>query len=300
MRCLVTGGGGFIGGNLAKRLLDEGHEVTVTAMGGETIDPRAKVTYCGLRGIDRFATSDKDVVFHQAANNDTLCQDEVEMMRINYEDSVYLLTRASEWGVKKFIYASSCAVYGSSPAPYVEGITEENPLNAYGRSKLRFDQYDFFKRLPTDLRKNVIGLRYSNVYGPGEDHKGHRMSMIGQMIRKVMKGQPIKLFKWGLQRRDWVYIDDVVNANMLAMQSDASGIFNIGCGCAYKFIEVLSAIAKETYSVIEPEFIDCPFADAYQDYTECCTEKAKAAFGYVPEYDLYQGIKKYLMALRNR
>ena len=265
-------------------------------MGAETVDPRAKVTYCGLGGIDRFAARDKDIVFHQAANNDTLCQDEEEMMRTNYGDSLALLWSASEWGVKKFIYASSTAVYGASPAPYVEGVTGESPLNAYGRSKLKFDQYDFFKRLPTDLRKNVIGLRYCNVYGPGEDHKGHRMSMIGQMIRKAMHHQKIKLFKWGEQRRDWVYVDDVVKANILAMQSDASGIFNIGSGCAYTFNEIVTTIQNEMYLNPEnnkPEYIDCPFAEAYQDYTECCIDKAKQAFGYSPEYDLYKGIKAY-------
>jgi ADP-L-glycero-D-manno-heptose 6-epimerase len=293
MKILVTGGAGFVGGNLTRRLLDDGHEVTVTAMGDEVIDPRAKVTYCGLNGIDLGVVKYKDVVFHESANNDTLCKDEFEMMRVNYDASKTLFNECLYYGVKRFIFASSCSVYGNSPAPYIDGVTKEKPLNAYGKSKLAFDQY--LQESIETFSNKIISLRYSNVYGPGEGHKGHRMSMIGQMIRNAMKGKTIKLFKWGLQRRDWVYIDDVVNANILAMQSNASGIFNIGYGHAYKFIEVLSAIAKETYRVIEPEFIDCPFPEAYQEYTECCIEKAKATFGYAPEYDIYSGIKKYVM-----
>jgi ADP-L-glycero-D-manno-heptose 6-epimerase len=125
--------------------------------------------------------------------------------------------------------------------------------------------------------------------------------MIGQMIQKARRGEAIKLFKWGDQRRDWVYIDDVVKANLLAMQSDASGIFNIGSGQAYTFNEIAKFIQKELYlAPYTPEYIDCPFSESYQDYTECCVEKAKTAFGYIPKYDVYQGIKAYIRHERQK
>jgi ADP-L-glycero-D-manno-heptose 6-epimerase len=301
MKVLVTGVG-FIGGCLTRKLLDIGHEVTVVASGGEVVDSRAKVTYCGLNGFDWSALKDQDIVYHQLANNDTLCVDEEEMFRINYDHSLLLMRSACAAGVKKVVYASSTAVYGDSPAPYIEGITDEVPLNCYGRSKQLLDNYvllsankDFYRYNEAKWSSmDVIGLRYCNVYGPGEEHKGPRMSMIGQMIRQVMSGEQPKLFKWGEQRRDWVYIDDVVKANLLAMKADFTGVLNVGSGQSYTFVEGLAYINEALGTNVEPEYIDCHFEDAYQEYTECCIEKAGRILGYVPDYDLRSGINAYI------
>jgi ADP-L-glycero-D-manno-heptose 6-epimerase len=299
MRVFVTGGCGFIGQNVVSRLLKEGHEVTVTASGSEPIVPGVKkVVYTTLTGIDWDQLRGQDIVFHFMANNDTLCNDHTEMIKANFVDSVELLRRADKAGCKKFIYASSTAVYGAQKAPYVEGKTPEEPLNVYGESKRKFDFYvsefgdDLFK-IPT------IGFRYCNVYGPGEERKGQRMSMIGQLMRSMMAGEQPRLFKHGEQKRDWVYIDDVVDAAMLAMQSDCSGIYNIGSGQSWTFNDVALALFRTKglvnhYSELDIQYIDCPFADKYQNHTECNIEKARRELGYSPSFDLRSGIRAYL------
>jgi ADP-L-glycero-D-manno-heptose 6-epimerase len=300
MKILVTGGFGFIGRNLTERLVKEGHEVTVVASGSEPHVPGVKkILYMGLSGIDWIEVQDKDVVFHQMANNDTLCQDEQEMMRANVHGPMKLFRRAADWGCKKFVYASSTAVYGNSPAPYRED-TEIAPLNEYAKSKATFDK--FAKDFVEGKDISVIGLRYCNVYGPGEDRKGRRMSMVGQLMRTIMSLQDHpRLFKDGTQKRDWVYVKDVVEANILAMNHDHSGhsIYNIGSGVATSFNDVIETIRNvvqltEIYSTI---YVDCPFEERFQNYTECNIEKARNELGFVPSFDLESGIKDYVMSL---
>ena len=126
----------------------------------------------------------------------------------------------------EFVYASSSAVYGSQPAPYKEGVTPEIPLNPYGESKAEFDKrmMQFGKSWH---KTKVVGLRYTNVYGPGEEHKGKRASMIHQMVKTMMKGDKPELFWDGTQQRDWVYIKDVVRANMHALEARAERRFQL-------------------------------------------------------------------------
>ena len=189
MKALVTGGTGFIGKNLVEKLIEEGHEVVATSSGsGNDLPKKVKVKYHSLFGID-LKDFQPDVVFHLAANNDTLCQDEEEMLRTNLHDPSVLFQNLANKGCKKFVYASSTAVYGNEASPYIEGQTPEKPLNIYGKSKKMFD--DWAMEFARDKTLQVVGFRYCNVYGPGEGHKGRRMSMIGQMLRKVMQEKPI-------------------------------------------------------------------------------------------------------------
>lgn len=292
MRVLVTGGAGFVGRNLTKRLVDEGHEVTIIASGVEPIPEGVrKVLYTSLNGINWGTVKNQDVVFHQMANNDTLCMDVYEMERMNLHDSSHLFHVAADGGCRKFIYASSTAVYGASPAPYDENSTPTVPLNPYGQSKLKFEA--FAKDFGTQEGIVAIGLRYCNVYGPGEEQKGRRMSMIGQILRTMMRGQRPVLFEFGEQKRDWVYVSDVVDINMAAMQSDQNGIYNVGSGCAWSFNEIVAAINEVTGQNITPIYKPCPFADRYQNHTECKIEKARGYLAWSPKYDLRSGIKAY-------
>lgn len=310
MKILVTGATGFVGKNLVERLLKEGHQLTITSSGAENKLPEElydspnekghKVLYYGLGGIDWDHVAGQDAVIHLAANNDTRCQDRDEMFRANLFGPIDMFVIAAEGGCRNFVYASSTAVYGNSPAPYVEGVTEEKPMNIYGESKKRFD--DFAMDFADEFKAKVIGLRYCNVYGPGEDHKGKRMSMIGQLLRKMLKGNKPTLFKPGDQRRDWVYVEDVVDANMLALSSDKTGIYNIGSGVATSFNDLVSEIDKlltnMSYGVstnlLPANYIDCPFEDEYQSYTCCNIEKAKSHLGYEPKHDLAAGLARYL------
>lgn len=296
MKILVTGGSGFVGRNLTERLIRDGHEVTITSTGTEPIIPGVKkVVYMGLEGIDWSQAENKDIVIHLMANNDTRCVDEKEMIRANYQGSIRLFEVAHKSGCRKFIYASSTAVYGNSPAPYVEDETPEEALNVYGESKRMFD--DYIRQVPSSHEVQTVGFRYCNIYGPGEDQKGKRMSMIGQMLRTMQGGQRPKLFKWGEQKRDWVYVKDVVEANILALQSDVSGIYNIGSGCASTFNEIFKALDERMKTGLTPEYIDCPFESEYQNHTECCIEKARRELGFSPGFDLRSGIEDYVTSL---
>lgn len=175
-------------------------------------------------------------------------------------------------------------------------------------------------RMHPDSGMPVVILRYCNVYGPGEDHKGHSMSMVGQMLRgAVFETKGPRLFTPGDQRRDWVYIDDVVEANIKAMEYGAdetidparleqmihgySGIFNIGTGVASTFNEVWQTILNtigyddKVPEHLEVEYIDCPFLDKYQDHTCCKIERAQHELRWAPKYNLANGIKAYYDAL---
>lgn len=303
VKILVTGGSGFVGRNLTEALVKAGHEVTITSGGyGDPVPGVKKTLYRSMIGLDWESLGDIDVLFHQAANNDTRCQDYNEMTKANVEAPLILFDTAyTELGCKRFVYASSTAVYGAEPAPYVESITPTNPLNVYGKSKLEFEQ-EMEDWSPPDA--SVIGFRYCNVYGPGEDHKGKRMSMIGQLIRTMLKGKRPKLFEYGEQKRDWVYVDDVVRANLFAMEETDPGhrVFNMGFGTPVTFNEIFDEINRQLakrghFLHSSPEYIPCPFKDEYQSFTQCDMKKARDELGFVAGYDLRSGIEAYLNAL---
>jgi ADP-L-glycero-D-manno-heptose 6-epimerase len=296
VKVLVTGASGFVGRNLVERLLEEGHEITATSMSGENKLPKGvkKILHYGLEGIDWSGVEGMDVVIHLAANTNTLCNDKQEMFRANLYDPITLFTMAKIAGCRRFIYASSTAVYGNSPAPYIEDETPINPLNVYADSKRQFDDVAM-RFAENDI--TVIGLRYCNIYGPGEAHKGHSASVIGKMYHRMRLGHKFTLFRDGEQKRDWVYVKDVVEANMLALKYEGqSGIFNIGTGTAVSFnaaAALIQEILGDETNQLAPDYKDCPFPEKYQSHTCCSIEKARTHLGFSPRYDLRSGLNDY-------
>jgi len=292
MKILVTGGTGFVGSNLVKSLVDE-HEVTVVGCQTECKIPGIKkFLQLSLEGIDWRHVYGQDICFHQAANNDTLDEDQDEMWRANVYGPIKLFTTMASGGCKKFVYASSTAVYGNSPAPYVVGETAKEPLNAYGRSKKAFDE--FAMKFAETKKVDVIGLRYCNIYGVGEEHKGHRRSYITQLIEQIAKGKA-KLFKDGEQKRDWIYIKDVVAANLAAARYEGSGIFNIGTGQPVTFNELVKIIGGDSCEAI---YVDNPKEAAYQNHTECDISATKKELGWSPKFHVQEGINDFVNELR--
>jgi ADP-L-glycero-D-manno-heptose 6-epimerase len=300
MRILVTGGSGFVGWNLVNTFVLQGHNVYTTSSGSAN-KPDGHVYYRGLFGYEPtdLLNREYDVVFHQAANNDTRCEDEAEMMRINLTESQKLFQLLRANGCKKFIYASSTAVYGNSSAPYIEGETPEAGTTPYARSKAELDKWAM--QFAEERDCTVVGLRYCNIYGPGECHKGKRASMIHQLIKTKLSFQPAKLFKEGEQRRDWVHVHDVIRANLLALKAEKSAVYNCGSGVATSFLNLGKMIFGKNKGWREwIDWIPCPFADEYQNYTCCDLTKIKADLGYEPETDIKTGVEDYKVYLSNK
>ncbi|MDW8066240.1 MAG: ADP-glyceromanno-heptose 6-epimerase [Aquificaceae bacterium] len=303
MRFLVTGGAGFIGSNLAKTLeskynckvyvLDDfssGHFKNLIGFRGEVItgDLSDRHLWDWLKKNYRY-----DAVFHQGAITDTTIQDQNRMMRVNADSLRYILDACLYWKAK-LIYASSAGVYGNSPAPMreEEGLV---PENIYGFSKLMMD------RIATSFMEQhkeiqIVGLRYFNVYGPGEAYKGKTASMVYQLYRQIKEGKRPRLFKWGEQRRDFVYIRDVIDANLRALEREVSGIFNIATGKARSFNEIVAILNQYLGTNFEPEYFDCPY-DFYQNFTQADISRAREKLGYEPQYSLEEGIREYLERL---
>jgi ADP-L-glycero-D-manno-heptose 6-epimerase len=299
MKILVTGGTGFIGSNITNKLVDMGHEVTVIGCKTEQKTRAARYLELHFDGVDWESVGDQDVLFHEAANNDTLDLNEDEMLRANVYTPLRMFYRLALLGCRQFVYASSTAIYGDSPAPYIEGVTPPSPLNPYGRSKYLFEK--LIMEMPKKMNVNVVGLRYCNVYGPGEEHKGHRASMIYQLAQSMIEGNRPKLFKHGEQKRDWINVEDVVSANLLAMDYQGCGVFNCGSGQATSFNDLVKIINKgiaDLHPHLYPVWIGNPYKKRYQEYTECDMTKAKEELGFVPKIDIETGIENYLKWLR--
>ncbi len=292
MRCLVTGGTGFVGSNLMLKLIEEEHDVVITGSDNEQKLPgfNGKILRPSFVGIDWDELGRVDIVFHQAAITDTLVNDEKEMLRANLYSSQELFRKSVENGCKKIVYASSTAVYGDAPAPYKENGAM-NPLNPYGKSKKLLDEFAMkFAEENPDV--NIVGLRYCNVYGPRENHKGKMASMIYQLAHQMAKGNP-RIFKWGEQKRDYIYVKDVITANLLASKAKESCIVNCGYGKATAFNKLIEILNSATGLNKKPEYIDNPYAGRYQNFTECDMSLAKEKIGFVPKYDPVSGIKDY-------
>lgn len=293
MLVLITGGTGFIGSAIAESLIAHGHRVIITGTTTEKRLPLGLTKFLNLHltGIDWSYLKDVDVVFHQSAINDTQNLDRGEMMRANVDAPKQLFEKALLGGCKKFIYASSTAIYGNRPAPYLEDMVPQ-PLTPYAESKLVFD--DFAMEFAERHGVSVTGLRYSNVYGPGEDHKGKRASMIWQMIKDVRNNRRPKLFEDGEQKRDWIYIEDVVTANLLAMNGNATGIFNCATGEATSFNTIMVQIANILGVGVFPEYIPNPISQTFQAFTCCNINKINATFGFKPAYSIERGLVDYV------
>lgn len=304
MRFLVTGGAGFIGSNLVRALkthypkskvyvLDDfssGHFKNLLHLECEVItaDLSHRELWEWLKSKFSF-----DAVFHQGAITDTTLEDQSRMMKVNADSLRYILEACLHWKAK-LIYASSAGVYGNSPVPMREesGLV---PENIYGFSKLAMDRIAMnFLQEHAEIR--VVGLRYFNVYGPGEAHKGKTASMVYQLYRQIKQGQRPRLFKWGEQRRDFVYVEDAVRANLLALEREVSGIYNVATGVARSFNEVVSLLKEYLGVSCQVEYFDCPY-DFYQKHTQADISKAQKELGYSPQYSLEEGIADYLGSL---
>lgn len=302
MRALVTGAAGFIGSNLAVDLARDGWEVVglddfcvgsfknLADFGGDVVtadlaDPSAWTDRVG----------EVDVVFHQAANTDTTVTDEARMMRQNVEAFRVLLAWAAKTGVKKVVYASSAGVYGDTAVPMRE-TAEPRPLNVYAFSKRVMESVarEFSETHP---KVDLVGLRYFNVYGPREAHKNTSASMIWQLFKQMKAGKRPRIFEFGEQYRDFIYVKDVVRANRLAASRKIRGVFNVCTGKKTTFNEIVQHLNAVLGTRLEPEYFKNPYS-FYQNETLGDPALAARHLQFSAQFDAEKGIRDYLGAPR--
>jgi ADP-L-glycero-D-manno-heptose 6-epimerase len=297
VRVLVTGSSGFIGSNLARHLASS-HEVlavddfssahwkNLIDFRGEQITMDVSKDLSPLRAVEPCAA-----IFHQASITDTTVTDQFKMMHNNVEGFRNVLELALRWNAQ-VIWASSASLYGQGAPPMKESAVPQ-PLNVYAASKLAMEH--LADRYRQKLQTPLVGLRYFNVYGPGEDHKGKFASMIHQLAKQMRSGKRPRVFTAGEQRRDFVYVGDVLQANTLALSAKRGGVFNVGSGASYSFNQVIAELNRALKTKLEPDYFTNPY-NFTQDHTEADLTESRRSLGYEPEYNLAKGIDAYLAA----
>lgn len=301
-RYLVTGGAGFVGSNIVKELAARGAEVVV-------VDNFSSGNFKNLLGFNgdvfamdtsEYCTLDEkfDAIFHQAACADTTNHDQRFMMEQNVEEFRSLLYFAADNNIRKVVYASSAGTYGQLPCPQKETDTPK-PENVYGFSKAIMDNVAMeFASENKDM--TIVGLRYFNVYGPGEYYKGRMASMMFQLFNQMSEGKRPRIFKMGEQQRDFVYVKDIVKANLCALDNAReSCVLNAATGTPRSYNDVIACLNKEMGTSLEPEYIDNPYP-FFQLKTEADLTLAKKMTGYEPDWTLEKGIEDYVKILKTR
>ena len=313
---LITGGAGFIGSNLAFYLQEYfpnskivifdcfrneavfsngnlqslGHYKNLIGFKGEVI--------CGninnLNNLSLLSHFRFDYIFHQAAISDTRVYDQTIVMETNI-NSFYNLLNIAKKDNAAMIYASSGATYGSIPSPQTEG--HESPENPYGFSKLMMDQiasqYSF-----KNPEMVIVGLRYFNVYGPREFFKGNTSSMVIQLGHQILAGKAPRLFK-GSDKilRDFIYIDDAIQANIKACTPKKNGVYNVGTGVPRSFQNIADILQKELGTNFETQYFSNPY-DGYQMHTQANISSSTKNLGFQSQVSLEKGISAYIPEIK--
>ena len=301
-RVLVTGGAGFIGSRLVRRIETEWPNADVTVIDDfrsgdfKNLEGfRGELIAADMATIDykqALRASDFDAVFHLASITDTRVMDQRQMCWDNIESFRRLLefTRERQTPIT---YASSAATYGIDGKVNVE-TDERKPANVYGFSKVQLENLaEKYRRDPELANWKLNAVRYFNVYGPHEQHKGAMASMIYQLYLQMKAGKRPRVFKSGEQQRDFVHVDDAVQNTMLAMHGAKAGVFNTGSGEAKSFNDVIEQLNKALGTKLEAEYIDNPFP-FFQPFTQADLSRSKAELGYEPKYNLETGIAAYV------
>jgi len=314
---LITGGAGFIGSNLAFYFQKHYPKATVVIFdsfrSGETLSNgnlKSFGDFRNLLGFDGIVISgdinDQEAlqsleenytfnyIFHQAAISDTTAKEQDLMIKTNVNAYENLLKIAIAHDAN-MVYASSAATYGDSKC---FEVGYESPNNVYGFSKVMMDNItNHYINKGVDI--SIVGLRYFNVYGEREIHKNTTASMVLQFGHQVLEGKTPRLFE-GSDKilRDFIYIEDVIQANILACKPKKSGIYNVGTGKARSFEDIVTILQGELGIDNGKEYIPNPYIGAYQFFTQANIDTSKTNLGYEPQFGLEEGIRAYLSEIQ--
>lgn len=298
---VITGGAGFIGSNLALEIArrEPGAEIVIVDDFRSGSFPnlagfRGDLVTADVGALDwrsLFGRRPPELVFHLASITDTTVTDTATQMCANVEGWRHLLSFLAGKSLR-LVYASSAAVYGICSSVQNRIGDPERPANAYGFSKLQMEH--LARRFGAENPAiPLAGLRYFNVYGPHETHKGNSASMIGRLAGQIRSGKRPRLFHDGNQKRDFVYVSDAVDATLAAaLALKGNAVYNVGSGRGRSFNEVVSCLNSALGTAVEPEYFSCPYR-FFQPHTEADLSATRAALGYEPRFSLEKGIDAY-------
>jgi ADP-L-glycero-D-manno-heptose 6-epimerase len=313
---LITGGAGFIGSNLAlyfqknfansKVIVFDCFRSNETFPNGNLqsfghyknlIDFKGNIICGNINNqADLVLLNDYkfDYIFHQAAISDTRVYDQEKILRTNV-NSFYDLLKIAKKDKAVMVYASSAAAYGSLPSP--QTIGKENPESPYGYSKFIMDQIAYNYSI-SNPERTIVGLRYFNVYGPREFYKAKTSSMVIQLGHQILDGNSPKLFEGSNKiLRDFIYIEDVVQANIKACKPKKNGIYNVGTSLSRSFQDIADILQKELGTKFGTEYFVNPYDD-YQLQTQADISYSIKNLDFKPLFSLESGIRKYIPEIK--
>ena len=316
MKILVTGGAGFIGSNIVKRLLSLGNDVVVldNFATGKRENVLSLMKFKTLNGeqfrliegdlrsfhIVRAAVKGVDYILHQGAlpSVPRSINDPITSNDVNILGTLNILEAAKEFGVQRVICASSSSIYGNSETLPKHEKMPVNPMSPYALTKYAQEKYC---QIANDLYGlETVSLRYFNVFGPNQDPTSQYSAVIPKFIRMIMNGQEPVIYGDGSQSRDFTYVENNVEANLLACTApNAAGeVFNIACGERYTLIELVEMINKILGKNIEPRFEKDRAGDVKHSLADI--EKAKVVLGYKVVVGFEEGLEKTVESIARK
>ena len=294
-KAIVTGGAGFIGSNLVDKLIEQGVEVTIldnlSTGKEENINPKAEFINCDISTASEidmlFYINGADIVFHLAAlaRVQPSIEDPITFNKVNINGTLNVLLASHKAGVKRVVYSASSSAYGDATKFPTPEEHSTNPLSPYGLQKYVGEQY--CKMFSEVYGLDTVSLRYFNVYGERMNLEGAYCLVLGIFAQKMLEGKPLTINNDGEQRRDFTYVGDVVDANILAAthQKDLKGdVFNIGNGKEFTVNEIADMLGGEKQygnKVMEPF------------RTLADNSKANLILDWIPKGNLPTWVKKY-------
>lgn len=308
MHYIVTGGAGFIGSHIVERLVQRGDRVTVidNLFSGKSENIAPFLSRHNFSFVEGSVTdlpllkeifSKSDGIFHEAAiaSVPRSIRNPAATNEANVTGTLNVLIAAQQCGVKKVVFASSSSVYGDTPTLPKHEEMKPAPLSPYAVSKLAGEQY--LAAFSHVFGLQTVSLRYFNVFGPRQDPASEYAAVVPRFITGILAGKPITIFGDGGQTRDFTYVNDVVLANLRAMESNAQGVFNIACNRRISINELAAAMMEIAGRQVPVRYEPARAGDVRDSLADI--SRAQAAFGYEPAYTVQQGLVETIGWYRN-